>query len=311
MDTRTINITFLGPLAVEMNIYVDHSISLSYETSYAKFEHFTYGGPVLRKIQALRSMGYEPNLIGYVGRDKYGERIVDKLNEEHIKSNIQKIPGHPTSFLMHFDDRIGYSYLTGEPPNLDMWRYRINHIPTKGIIVIDPNIPSPIQKEVIKKYPLATIILRRPYDGDVSVFKTNKKLIILLNESDAFKVFSDLKRHFYSPYEVLYCSLLCDHHVVIEDHEKIYTLDGEEKTLQILKHRYKQKNGVMINNHFFAGVIAGVASQQNHLSYFMWGLICELKNHHNQKINKNEIIKATTNYKWKTYNVDRYGNIEY
>ncbi len=290
-------ITLLGPLSVEIDLKVKEAASLIGDAHIAKHSGIIFGGPALRIARLLRSIGYSVNICSYIGNDEFGNKILENMKNEDIEHNTQKIPNISTPILCKLSDKKDYSYYITETKDLALWQFRLKTLKDTGIIYLAPSIPTPVQIDIVKQFKNSTIIVRKPLDKSLELFKCQKKLIVLLNEYEVFQIFAEYERGYFYAEKILLLNLFKNHTVLLETRDAFCTMNLENKIVNIplynLRHNY-----AMMDEYCITGILAALAGGQNHMNAFLWGLICSIQNGKNQPLNKLDILSKLTQFTW-------------
>ena len=248
-------ITLLGPLVLEIDLQVKSAATLIGDAHVAKNRGIVFGGPLLRIARLLRSIGNSVNICSYIGNDEFGNRIINMMKDEDIECNVQKIPNISTPVLCKLSDKNDYSYYITETKDLALWQFRLKTLTDKGIIFLDPSIPSEIQVEIIKQFKNATIVVRRPLDRKFDIFKMPKQLVVLLNEYEVFQIFAEFERGYFYPEKALLLDIFKNHTMLIESKDYFSTCDDNGKVVNIsldkLRHNYAMLDEYCITGIFW------------------------------------------------------------
>jgi len=305
------SITLIGPLTLEVNLKAKRGPGMIGDSYLAKNRGLHFGGPLLKQIRCLMSLGHSANLIAYTGNDEHSQKIIDTIKQEGINANIQKLPGIATPISCNLFDGKSFSNFTSKIKDLSLWKLRLDATKiTSSVIMIDPSIPSEIQIAIIKKYHKnATIVVRRPLDNNLEVFNAAKNLVVVLNEHDAFQLFLLMDKHFFHGYTALKLPLLENHQVVVESKKNLHILDEDNKALFIDFENIKTQSDIT-NEYFMATFLSALAGKQQLKSAVIWGLVGAIQNEHNLPVASIEIMKSVNQFKWQKVKPDDEINVK-
>lgn len=100
-----------GPIAWDSVLYVNNLPEVGGFT-HAKKHQERPGGQALNISVALRESGFDTGLVGYVGDDVYGEKLINYANSKLSKLAIKKLP-HPTPHVVVIVDVNGERTMVG------------------------------------------------------------------------------------------------------------------------------------------------------------------------------------------------------
>jgi hypothetical protein len=300
--------TILGPMPMQIKVKVQQLPKICGEAFYTRNPIVTYGGPLIKISKLLKSLSYDNNLIGYVGRDEVGEKTIEIIKKELPSAIVQRLSNDktPISFLMH--DNRSFSYLLTENHDLSLWLLRIREAQLKkiGIIYLDPSIPTPQQLLIIKENPKSVFIVKKPMDNDLRIFKNNTNLVVLLSEFDAFHIASQTSSNVFKPENLLCSSLMKRHHCVLETKDDLNIWDASSKTIKSVDLRNIRRHKNSVSEAFVAGVMAGILSDQSSHTSFLWGLATTVKDFRQEKIDRTSVASLAVDFKWTVRSINQY-----
>lgn len=295
------NVYLLGPLTVDVHMKVQNPAGLIGDVHIAKNQGLTYGGIILRMARLLKNLGYPAHIFSYLGNDEFGNKIIQTIKEEGIESNIQKIPNTITSIATYMHDKKDFSSYITEIKDLTLWKFRLKSLPNEGIIFIHPIIPTELQLEIIQNCKNATIVVKKPLDGKLDIFYSNRRLIILLNEYEAFQIFTQLHNGFFASEKILQSTLLSKHSVLIESKHDFATLNDENKILKINLDKIRI-NYAMLNEYCIAGILGALCAKNEVERAFLWGLSCSIQIEKKFGLDKLDILSKSMQFEWQEIN---------
>ena len=131
------------------------------------------GGPAFNAAYLLGKWGMDVSFAGVVGKDFYGEKIIEQLKEVNVKTDlIQVTDDYPTtnSFIIANSSNGSRTILTYRPKQIELDDFDLDFEP--DIILVDGQ-ECKMSKKFIKKYPNAISIIDagRPTDDIINLSK--------------------------------------------------------------------------------------------------------------------------------------------
>lgn len=131
------------------------------------------GGPAFNAAYLLGKWGMNVSFAGVVGKDFYGEKIINQLKEENIKTDLVQVSNdYPTtnSFIVANASNGSRTILTYRPKQIKLNDFEIDFEP--DIILVDGQ-EYEMSEKFIKKFPNAISIIDagRPNDDIINLAK--------------------------------------------------------------------------------------------------------------------------------------------
>lgn len=291
-------IHLIGPLTVDIKLKVQHPAQLIGDRHFAKNQGITMGGPVLQIARVLHSLGYPVAISSYVGNDEFGNKIIENIKEEGIEADIQKLPNTGTPITCKLNNKQDYSSYTTSIADLTLWEFRLKSFNPTGVVFIHPSTPVHLQLEIIKRSKNAKILVQKPLDSNLEIFKADRELIIMLNEYDAFEIFRQFFNGYFSTEKVLQSEVMKKHKVLIESKYDFKTLD-ETRTVKTIAIEKNRINHTRLDEYAVAGVLGGLYAKRDYLDAFLWGLGCAIQSSKPADLNKLDLIAKSNQLSWK------------
>lgn len=294
-------IYFLGPLYLQLDLKVKRPAMNCGDRHLARDNDLIYGGTLVRQARILKSWGYNVEVIGFVGNDMVGEKIIETVSQDGLGKNFQRIPNFRTPINVNLSNGRSSSEIFTYIKNIDLWVARIKNIKNNGIFVCDPSLPAYILEDLASRSKKNTVVTRMPLNRCSKILKSKGRFIFIFSEYDTYELSLSHGRYFIDPQGIFRTVRdLWDRDVIICGEREMLAQNSDAQVVGVNLCGIR-KSDVLADDYFCSGVIAGYASKKDKLTAASWGLATTLLSFKSQPIDKMSVIKKAMEFEWKNY----------
>src|ERR1700723_3771083 len=142
--TKRPKITVLGSLNMDISVTVPRLPGPGV-TVLGSAARFTPGGKGANQAVAAARLGADVRMVGCVGDDDFGHRLLANLHAEGINADaVRTLTGVPTGLAMIGVDEAGENLIIVAPgANHEVGPPDVDHVKNDDILVISAEIPAP------------------------------------------------------------------------------------------------------------------------------------------------------------------------